>query len=184
MTAQRHYAILANLASDASQVWHNPSGVSMAASAVIPACRCPRWMRRCAPRSTLASPSAPVRPVGVRRSASGRVGGHRHLVDRAGGRTEPGLADDALVAATAETTGLPERKVRTAVRYYTWYREDIDERIAANRAAAREAEQDPLRGMIAPRDCSTRSPPPCTTPSRAAASPVPTTSAGSPEFSV
>lgn len=59
---------------------------------------------------------------------------------------EPGLVDDALVAATAETTGLPERKVRTAVRYYTWYREDIDERIAANRAAAREAEQDPLRG--------------------------------------
>lgn len=52
---------------------------------------------------------------------------------------EPGLADDALVAATAEATGLPERRVRTAVRYYTSYREDIDERIAANRAAAREA---------------------------------------------
>lgn len=53
---------------------------------------------------------------------------------------EPGLADDALVAATAEATGLPERKVRTAVRYYTAYREDIDDRIAANREATREAE--------------------------------------------
>lgn len=53
---------------------------------------------------------------------------------------EPGPADDALVAATAEATGLPERKVRTAVRYYTAYRENIDDRIAANRAAAQEAE--------------------------------------------
>ncbi len=34
---------------------------------------------------------------------------------------EPGLADDALVARTAEATGLPERKVRTAVRYYISY---------------------------------------------------------------
>ncbi len=31
---------------------------------------------------------------------------------------EPGLADKALVAATAEAMGLPARKVRTAVRYY------------------------------------------------------------------
>ncbi len=65
---------------------------------------------------------------------------------------EPGLADDALVAATAEATGLPERKVRTAVRYYAAYREDIDDRIAANREATREAaaawraEQDLLCG--------------------------------------
>ncbi len=65
---------------------------------------------------------------------------------------EPGLAEDMLVAATAEALGLPERKVRTAVRYYTAYREDIDERIAANRSTARDAEaawraeQDLLRG--------------------------------------
>jgi hypothetical protein len=65
---------------------------------------------------------------------------------------EPGLAEDALVAATAEATGLSERKVRTAVRYYAAYRENIDDRIAANRAAAQEAEvawnaeQDLLRG--------------------------------------
>ncbi|MGH4015114.1 MAG: hypothetical protein ACRDSL_14570 [Pseudonocardiaceae bacterium] len=65
---------------------------------------------------------------------------------------EPGLADDTLVAATGEATGLPERKVRTAVRYYTMYRDDIDEGITANRQAAREAEaawqaeQDLLRG--------------------------------------
>ncbi len=65
---------------------------------------------------------------------------------------EPDLADDPLVAATAEATGLPERKVRTAVRYYAAYRENIDDRIAANRAAGQEAEvawhaeQDLLRG--------------------------------------
>ncbi|MGQ0716421.1 MAG: hypothetical protein ACT4NP_03735 [Pseudonocardiales bacterium] len=65
---------------------------------------------------------------------------------------EPGLADDALVAATAEAMGLPERKVRIAVRYYAAYRQDIDDRIMANREAAQEAEaawhteQDLLRG--------------------------------------
>jgi hypothetical protein len=54
---------------------------------------------------------------------------------------EPGLADDALVSATAEALGLSERKVRVAVRYYTAYRDEIDERIAANREAADEAER-------------------------------------------
>ncbi|MGH3898353.1 MAG: hypothetical protein ACRDTA_08875 [Pseudonocardiaceae bacterium] len=65
---------------------------------------------------------------------------------------QPGLADDALIAATAEATGLPERKVRTAVRYYSAYRKDIDDRISANHEAAQQAEaawraeQDLLRG--------------------------------------
>ncbi|MBV9139319.1 MAG: hypothetical protein JO115_00065 [Pseudonocardiales bacterium] len=53
---------------------------------------------------------------------------------------EPGLADDALVVATAEATGLPARKVMVAVRYYTAYRAEIDQRIAANRDAAADAE--------------------------------------------
>jgi hypothetical protein len=51
---------------------------------------------------------------------------------------EPGLADEALAAADA--LGLSERKVRTAVRYYAAYRQDIDDRITANREAAQEAE--------------------------------------------
>lgn len=65
---------------------------------------------------------------------------------------EPGLADDALIAATAEAMGLPERKIRIAVRYYAAYRDDVDDRIASNREAAQEAEaawhsaQDLLRG--------------------------------------
>jgi len=65
---------------------------------------------------------------------------------------ESGLADDALVAATAEAMGLAERKVRTAVRYYAAYRTDIDDRISANHEATQEAEaawrseQDLLRG--------------------------------------
>ena len=53
---------------------------------------------------------------------------------------EPGLADDALVQATAEALGLPAGKVRVAVRYYAAYRAEVDERIAANREAATEAE--------------------------------------------
>ena len=65
---------------------------------------------------------------------------------------DPGLADDALAQATAEAMGLAERKVRVAVRYYAAYRVEVDERIAANRDAAAEAEaawqaeQDLLRG--------------------------------------
>jgi Arc/MetJ family transcription regulator len=67
-------------------------------------------------------------------------------------KADPGLTDDALLAATAEATGLPARKVRVAVRYYTTYPTEIDERITANREAAAEAdaawqaEQDLLRG--------------------------------------
>jgi hypothetical protein len=53
---------------------------------------------------------------------------------------ESGLTDDALVTATAEATGLPERKVRIAVGYYAEYRDEIDERIEGNRQATREAE--------------------------------------------
>jgi hypothetical protein len=65
---------------------------------------------------------------------------------------EPELADDALAQATAEALGLPVRKVRVAVRYYGAYRAEVDDRIAANREAAAEAEsawwaeQDLLRG--------------------------------------
>lgn len=65
---------------------------------------------------------------------------------------ERDLADDALVNATAEATGQPEHRVRVAVRYYAAYRDDIDEWIAANRAAADAAEalwlaeQEVLRG--------------------------------------
>lgn len=66
--------------------------------------------------------------------------------------TEHDVAGDALAQATAEAMGLPVRKVRVAVRYYAAYRAEVDERIAANREAATEAEaawraeQDVLRG--------------------------------------
>lgn len=53
---------------------------------------------------------------------------------------EPELAEDALVEATAETLGLARRTVWVAVRYYAAYRDEVDERIAANREAADEAE--------------------------------------------
>jgi Arc/MetJ family transcription regulator len=53
---------------------------------------------------------------------------------------DSGLADDALVTATAEAIGLPDRRVRTAVGYYAAYRDEIDERIEGNRQATREAE--------------------------------------------
>jgi hypothetical protein len=53
---------------------------------------------------------------------------------------DPELAGAALVSATAEAIGLPERKVRIAVRYYSAYPDEIDERVEANRQAALEAE--------------------------------------------
>lgn len=53
---------------------------------------------------------------------------------------EPELAEDALVEATAQVLGLSRRAVWVAVHYYVAYREEIDERIKANREAADEAE--------------------------------------------
>lgn len=52
----------------------------------------------------------------------------------------PDLADDALVSAVAEATGLSPAEVRVAVRYYAAYQTEVDERLAANEKAAREAE--------------------------------------------
>jgi hypothetical protein len=66
--------------------------------------------------------------------------------------SEPELADNALLAATAAATGLTDRKVRIAVRYYAAHRDEIDDRIAANREATEQAEaawlaeQELLRG--------------------------------------
>ena len=53
---------------------------------------------------------------------------------------ESGLTDDALITATAEAIGLPDRKVRIAIGYYADYRDEIDERIEGNRQATREGE--------------------------------------------
>jgi hypothetical protein len=50
------------------------------------------------------------------------------------------LADEALIAAVAEGTGLSPRVVRIAIRYYAAYPAEVEERIAANHEAAREAE--------------------------------------------
>ena len=53
---------------------------------------------------------------------------------------DPGLADESLVEAVADVTGLSPRLVRVAVRYYTAYPGEVEDRIAANHEAAREAE--------------------------------------------
>jgi hypothetical protein len=53
---------------------------------------------------------------------------------------DPGLASESLVAAIAEATGLTPRMVRVATRYYAAYPIEVEERIAANHEAAREAE--------------------------------------------
>jgi Arc/MetJ family transcription regulator len=50
------------------------------------------------------------------------------------------LADESLIAAVAEATGLSPRMVRTAIRYYAAYPAEVEERIAANHEAAHEAE--------------------------------------------
>jgi hypothetical protein len=92
-------------------------------------------------------------PTGRR---AGLVGGPDvwEVIDtlRAVREADSDLVDDALALATAEAMGLSERKVRVAVRYYVAYRSEVDERIAANREAAVEAEaawqaeQEMLRG--------------------------------------
>lgn len=53
---------------------------------------------------------------------------------------DPDLADDALIVATAEATGVPARKVRIAVRYYAAYPNEIDQRVVAHRQAVDQAE--------------------------------------------
>jgi hypothetical protein len=53
---------------------------------------------------------------------------------------EPGLAGEPLVEVVAEATGLSPRMVRIAVRYYSVYPAEVEERIVANREAAQEAE--------------------------------------------
>lgn len=53
---------------------------------------------------------------------------------------DPGLADESLLEAVAEATGLSSRMVRVAIRYCMAYPVEITERITANREAAEEAE--------------------------------------------
>jgi hypothetical protein len=66
---------------------------------------------------------------------------------------DPSLADESLVGATAEATGVSPRMIRVAIRYYTAYPAEVEERITANQEAAQEAqaawqaEQDLLRAQ-------------------------------------
>ena len=53
----------------------------------------------------------------------------------------PELADDGLLALIADNTGTPLRLVRTAVRYWASYPDEIDAEIAAADAAEDAAEQ-------------------------------------------
>lgn len=53
---------------------------------------------------------------------------------------DPGLADESLVEAVAGVTGLSSPLIRAAVRYYAAYPDEVEDRITANREAAREAE--------------------------------------------
>lgn len=53
----------------------------------------------------------------------------------------PDLNGDDLTAELIAATGLSHEQVRTALRYYVAYPDEIDERIAANRAAAEREEQ-------------------------------------------
>ena len=57
---------------------------------------------------------------------------------------EPGLAEDELLALVAENTGIPVRIIRTAIRYWAFYAEEIEAEIAAA-AAAEEAAEDAWR---------------------------------------
>jgi hypothetical protein len=52
-----------------------------------------------------------------------------------------GPTGEALVSELVEVTGLSARQVRAAARYYAAYPDEVDVRIAANRAAAEREEQ-------------------------------------------
>jgi hypothetical protein len=54
--------------------------------------------------------------------------------------TEPGLAEDDLLALIAENTGILVRLIRAAVRYWASYPDEIDAEIAAAEAAEDTAE--------------------------------------------
>jgi hypothetical protein len=54
---------------------------------------------------------------------------------------EPDVSADEIVAMTAEYSGLPQHQVRTAIRYWSSYPDEIDAQIAAADAAAEEAEE-------------------------------------------
>ena len=53
---------------------------------------------------------------------------------------EPGLAEDDLLALVAGNTGIPVRLIRTAVRYWAAYPNEVDAEIAAAHAAEDAAE--------------------------------------------
>lgn len=52
----------------------------------------------------------------------------------------PDLEGDSLITAVAEALGQTERRVRVALRYYSAYPAEIDDRVAANHELADEAE--------------------------------------------
>ena len=54
--------------------------------------------------------------------------------------TEPGLAEDDLLALVGENTGIPVRLIRAAVRYWASYPDEIDAEITAAEAAEDTAE--------------------------------------------
>ena len=54
--------------------------------------------------------------------------------------TEPGLAEDDLLALVADNTGIPVRLIRAAVRYWASYPDEIDAEIATAAAAEDTAE--------------------------------------------
>jgi len=53
---------------------------------------------------------------------------------------EPGLVEDDLLGLVAENTGIPERLIRIAVRYWASYPDEVDAEIAAAEAAEDAAE--------------------------------------------
>jgi hypothetical protein len=55
--------------------------------------------------------------------------------------TETDATADEVVTMTAEYSGLPQHQVRTAIRYWSDYPDEIDAQISAADTAAEEAEE-------------------------------------------
>jgi hypothetical protein len=60
---------------------------------------------------------------------------------RSGRMAEPELAENALLSMVAENTGLPVRLLRTALRYWAAYPDEVDTEIAAADGAEEAAER-------------------------------------------
>lgn len=86
-------------------------------------------------------------PTGRRAALAGGPDIWEVMATLKSGRTRE---EEEAIAATAELLNLPDSQVRTAVRYYGAFPDEIDKRIALNTADADPEPPAPLTGQESP----------------------------------